>query len=83
MLEILMAIKNNNVSKIPNYNPEFVENLRKSLKIFIRKGNYSTELKISLQDLLNGQYYKNIIKNQIIFFQYFSLLKYTTNAFMA
>lgn len=68
MLEILMAIKNNNVSKIPNYNPEFVENLRKSLKIFIRKGNYSTELKISLQDLLNGQYYKNIIKNQIIFF---------------
>lgn len=56
MLEMLMAIKNNNMSKIPKYNPELVEKLRKSLKVFIRKGNYSTELNISLQELINGLY---------------------------
>ncbi|KAK6628071.1 hypothetical protein RUM44_010553 [Polyplax serrata] len=57
MLEMLMAIKNNNMSKIPKYNPELVEKLRKSLKVFIRKGNYSTELNISLQELINAEKY--------------------------
>lgn len=56
MLEMLMAIKNNNVSKIPNYDPETVEKMRKSLKIFIRKGNYNAELNITLSDLLNGSH---------------------------
>lgn len=56
MLEMVLAIKNNNMSKIPNYNPEVVERLRKSLKMLIRKGNFTSELKISLKDLLNGKY---------------------------
>lgn len=55
MLEMVLAIKNNNMSKIPNYNPEVVERLRKSLKVLIRKGNFTSELKISLKDLLNGK----------------------------
>lgn len=54
MVEIVSAIKNNNVSKIPNYNPELVEHLKKCMKVLIRKGNFKTELNISLQDLLNG-----------------------------
>nr|CAD7425794.1 unnamed protein product [Timema monikensis] len=54
MLDILLAIKNNNVSKIPNYDTSHSEHLKKLLKGFLRKGNYVTELKISLEDLLKG-----------------------------
>jgi len=52
MLEVLMAIKNNNVSKIPNYDPSHFERLKKSLKSFIRDGNYVTEMKIGYKDLV-------------------------------
>jgi len=55
MLEILLAIRNNNMSKIPNYDPEYGEHLLKVIKIFIHKGNYVSELKISMKDLLNGR----------------------------
>lgn len=54
MLDILMAIKNNNVSKIPSYSPEHVEHLKKLLRSLVRRGNYVAELKISLADLLEG-----------------------------
>nr|CAD7598339.1 unnamed protein product [Timema genevievae] len=55
MLDILLAIKNNNVSKIPNYDTSHSEHLKKLLKGFLRKGNYVTELKISLEDLLKAE----------------------------
>nr|XP_022910194.1 nucleolar MIF4G domain-containing protein 1-like [Onthophagus taurus] len=55
MLDILLAIKNNNVSKIPNYDSTYSEHLKKILKGFIRKGNYITQLKISLDDLLKAE----------------------------
>ncbi|XP_060522317.1 nucleolar MIF4G domain-containing protein 1 [Cylas formicarius] len=55
LLEILMAIKNNNVAKIPNYDPSYSEHLKKIMKSFIRKGNYVTQLNISLGDLLKAE----------------------------
>lgn len=54
MLDILTAIKNNNVTKIPNYDTTYSEHLKKLIKSFIRKGNYITTLNISLEDLLKG-----------------------------
>ena len=36
MLEILMAIKNNNMRKIPNYDYEHLDHLKKMMKNFTR-----------------------------------------------
>lgn len=44
------------MSKIPNYNPEYADHLKKALKNFIRKGNYNSGLKITLEDLLKGKF---------------------------
>ncbi|PSN29484.1 hypothetical protein C0J52_23722 [Blattella germanica] len=63
MLEVLLAIKNNNMTKIPNYDPSHIEHLKKLMKGFLRKGNYITELKISLEDLLKGENEKQDSKN--------------------
>nr|CAI5862980.1 unnamed protein product [Callosobruchus analis] len=54
MLDILLAIRNNNVKKIPNYDVSYPEHLKKVMKGFIRKGNYVTQLNISLEDLLRA-----------------------------
>ena len=43
MLDIVMAIKNNNMRKIPNYDPEHLDHLRKLIKGFIR-GMWSCQL---------------------------------------
>lgn len=56
MLDVLLKIKNNNMSKLPQYDPSHSEHLKKIIKTMIRKGNYVTELKISLEDLLNGKH---------------------------
>lgn len=56
MLEVLLAIKNNNMNKIPQYDPSHIEHLKKILKTFIRKGNNVSQLNLSLEDLLNGMY---------------------------
>jgi hypothetical protein len=66
MLEVLLAIKNNNMAKIPNYDPTHSEHLKKIMKGFLHKGNYVTELKISLDDLLNGNFIS-------IYFKFFGL----------
>ncbi|XP_047992741.1 nucleolar MIF4G domain-containing protein 1 homolog [Leguminivora glycinivorella] len=55
LLEVLMAVKNNNLNKIPNYDPSFVEQLKKTVKGIIRKGNYATPLNITLEDLLKAE----------------------------
>ena len=55
MLDVLLAIKNNNMTKIPNYDPSFGEHLLKMLKQHFHKGNYVTELMINMEDLLNGK----------------------------
>ncbi|KAI8439793.1 hypothetical protein MSG28_013469 [Choristoneura fumiferana] len=54
LLEVLMAVKNNNLNKIPNYDPTFVEQLKKDIRGVIRKGNYVTPLNITLEDLLKA-----------------------------
>ena len=55
LLEILLAIKNNNMTKIPNYDPTYSEHLKKILKTFIRKGHSISSLNIKLNDILNGK----------------------------
>lgn len=54
MLDILTAVKNNNISKIPQYDPSLVEHFRKLYKQFVRSGNHGTTLAISMQDLLEA-----------------------------
>lgn len=54
MLEILLAIKNNNINKIPQYDPSHVEHLKKVIKSVIRKGNIITQFNVSLMDLLHA-----------------------------
>lgn len=53
MLDVLMAIRNNNVNRLPNYDPELATHLRKILKNLCVNGKYVTTLNISLEDLLN------------------------------
>ncbi|XP_011496372.1 PREDICTED: nucleolar MIF4G domain-containing protein 1 [Ceratosolen solmsi marchali] len=53
MLEILLAIKNNNTNKIPQYDQSHIDHLKKLLKTLIRKGNTISQLNLSLEDLLN------------------------------
>ncbi|RUS85831.1 hypothetical protein EGW08_006383, partial [Elysia chlorotica] len=55
MLDILMAVRNNNMNKIPNYDPSHVEHLKKITKNFIRgQGLGEDQLNISLEDLLKA-----------------------------
>ncbi|CAK1587274.1 unnamed protein product [Parnassius mnemosyne] len=54
LLEVLMAVKNNNLNKIPNYDPTYVESLKKATRSIVRKGNYVTPLNIRLEDLLKA-----------------------------
>ncbi|CAG4982193.1 unnamed protein product [Colias eurytheme] len=54
LVEVLLAVKNNNLTKIPNYDPTYVEHLKKMAKAVVRKGNYVTPLNIRLEDLLRA-----------------------------
>lgn len=56
LLDVLLAIKNNNISKIPQYDPSHVEHLKKVLKSVIRKGNTITQFNVTLEDLLHGKH---------------------------
>lgn len=55
MLNILINIKNNNISKLSDFNPSQQEEIKKVLKSFIRKGNTIVTLQIKLGDLLNAE----------------------------
>ncbi|XP_040170886.1 nucleolar MIF4G domain-containing protein 1 homolog [Anopheles arabiensis] len=52
MLEILLAVKNNNMSKIPQYDPTLVEHFRKLLKGMINNGKYVSSLNIGIEDIV-------------------------------
>ena len=54
MLETLLAIKNNNVKKIPNYDPTQQQHLQKIIKVFLRGDCQVTPLKIGYNDLLTA-----------------------------
>lgn len=60
MIEILLAIKNNNMTKIPQYDPSLAEHLKKILKSMMVNGKYVTTLNITIDDLLNGKCLKRI-----------------------
>ena len=51
MLEIVMAIRNNNVKKIPNYDPTHQAHLQKISKTFLRPGCSVTPLNVRMDDL--------------------------------
>uniref|UniRef100_A0A182P0R2 MI domain-containing protein n=1 Tax=Anopheles epiroticus TaxID=199890 RepID=A0A182P0R2_9DIPT len=53
MLETLLAVKNNNMNKIPQYDPTLVEHFRKLLKGMITSGKYVSTLNIGIQDIIN------------------------------
>lgn len=55
MLDVLMAVKNNNINKIPQYDPSLAEHLRKILKSLFVNGKYVVTLNITLDDLLNAE----------------------------
>lgn len=55
MLDILLAIKNNNIHKMPQYDPSLAENFRKLLKTVTTNGKYVSTLNININDLLNGK----------------------------
>ncbi len=52
MLEVLLAIRNNNMTKIPNYDPSHTEHLRKILRSLTKKGDALCKLNISYDELL-------------------------------
>lgn len=54
MLDILNAVKNNNMTKLPKYDPELGENLRKKLRAMLTNDKYVTTLNIALADLLRA-----------------------------
>lgn len=54
MVDILNAVKNNNMTKLPQYDPELAENLRKQLKGMMRNEKYVVTLNITLEDLLRA-----------------------------
>ncbi|BFZ01306.1 hypothetical protein BsWGS_04345 [Bradybaena similaris] len=57
MLDVLMAIKNNNMRKIPGYDSSHLEHLRKLIKNFIKgHGLGEDQLTISLEDLLKADH---------------------------
>lgn len=55
MLETLLAIKNNNKLKVVHYDSDYVDGLKKLTKTLLYTGKYVCELKITLEDLLNGE----------------------------
>ncbi|XP_022212456.2 nucleolar MIF4G domain-containing protein 1 homolog [Drosophila obscura] len=54
MVDILNAVKNNNMSKLPQYDPELAESLRKRLKAMLKNDRYVVTLNITLEDLLRA-----------------------------
>ncbi|XP_033762079.1 nucleolar MIF4G domain-containing protein 1-like isoform X2 [Pecten maximus] len=54
MLDTLLAIKNNNMRKIPNYDPDHFEQLKKQTRVYLRQGLGVGQLRISLEDLLQA-----------------------------
>ncbi|KAI9555981.1 hypothetical protein GHT06_018539 [Daphnia sinensis] len=52
MLEILLAIRNNNMTKIPNFDLSHTDHLRKILRSITKKGDALCKLNISYSELL-------------------------------
>lgn len=61
MLEILLAIKNNNINKIPTSSEQcystYIEHIQKLIRSYYKYNKTPAELAISYEDLLNGKCY--------------------------
>ncbi|XP_037075390.1 nucleolar MIF4G domain-containing protein 1-like [Pollicipes pollicipes] len=55
LLDIVMALRNNNINKIPQYDPGLGQELNKLLKTLVNPNQTITELNISLEDLLKAE----------------------------
>jgi len=58
MLDTINALKNNNMRKVPQYDPSLVEDAKKMLKVITRGRetmNTGSQLKVSLDDLNNAR----------------------------
>ncbi|OQR78846.1 nucleolar MIF4G domain-containing protein 1-like [Tropilaelaps mercedesae] len=55
MLDTLLALKNNNISKISNCDPSLSEKALKTLRNCLKKGAVLQELNVSLDDLYNAR----------------------------
>lgn len=55
MLEIVLALRNNNLSKIPNYDPSLTENYKKLSRSLTKKGEAFCRLNISYRELLAAE----------------------------
>lgn len=55
MIDALMALKNNNVSKISNCDPSASERALKSMRACLNKGAVIQELNVSLEDLYDAR----------------------------
>nr|XP_023694480.1 nucleolar MIF4G domain-containing protein 1 isoform X1 [Paramormyrops kingsleyae] len=57
MLETMLALKNNDMRKIPGYNPEPVERLRKLQRTLVQRnaGGSDVKLRVSLENLLAAE----------------------------
>ncbi|XP_029206325.1 nucleolar MIF4G domain-containing protein 1-like isoform X2 [Acropora millepora] len=57
MLEIISNLRNNNLKKIPGYDPSRIEHLRKVLRSVVRNSNQAADIQIqvSLKDLLKPE----------------------------
>ncbi|NXP11574.1 NOM1 protein, partial [Thinocorus orbignyianus] len=54
MLETMLALRNNDMRKIPGYDPEPVEKLRKLQRSLVRSSGKETQLRVSLESLLSA-----------------------------
>lgn len=54
MLDTLTAIRNNNMYKIQNYDPDLIEHMKKMLRSYLHKGCAVQEMRISYDDLLKA-----------------------------
>ncbi|KAL1006802.1 hypothetical protein UPYG_G00077330 [Umbra pygmaea] len=57
MMETMLALKNNNMRKIPGYDPEPVDRLRKLQRTLVHKisGGSDVKLRVSLENLLSAE----------------------------
>lgn len=72
MLEILTAIRNNNIYKIPQYDPTLCEHFRKLLKGLLKAEKYVTTLNVTMNDLLNGKHPFNPLRIPFLILLIFS-----------
>lgn len=55
MLETIQAVRNNNMSKLPNYDPTHTDHLKQVLRGLVRKGRQPAQLNVTLEDMLRAR----------------------------